>query len=241
MGETRYRQHPLLADFAAEKLGDNDVSNERMVRYFLNYAQENQENFAALDPEWENLLAAVQVAHDERIWRLVLDLTEALGTSWFRYGRYQDANTAYALAETAARKLDSNEDLAHTLLRWAEVEVDQSSYDTAWAHLETAQRIFYELEDGSGIAKADFFRGFILLDQGEYESAEEILQNSIKIHHQLNETKQEATATDQLANLYFETKEDLSEAEATAQQAMKMHQAVGNDEGGSSFTAAFKN
>ncbi|MCB8925901.1 MAG: protein kinase [Ardenticatenaceae bacterium] len=231
VGETRYRQHPLLADFAAEKLGDNDVSNERMVRYFLNYAQENQENFAALDPEWENLLAAVQVAHDERIWRLVLDLTEALGTSWFRYGRYQDANTAYALAETAARKLDSNEDLAHTLLRWAEVEVDQSSYDTAWAHLETAQRIFYELEDGSGIAKADFFRGFILLDQGEYESAEEILQNSIKIHHQLNETKQEATATDQLANLYFETKEDLSEAEATAQQAMKMHQAVGNDEG----------
>ncbi len=229
VGETRYRQHPLLADFAAEKLGDNDVANERMVRYFLKYAQENQENFEALDPEWENLLAAVQVAHDERIWRLVLDLTQALGTSWFRYGRYHDANTAYALAETAAKKLDSDEDLAHTLLNWAEVAIEQSNYDAAWEWLETAVQTFYQQEDDQAIAKTKYFQGMILFEQSEFKSAKEVLKHSISIYQQLADLEAEAAATYLLADVYFNTESDTELSKKTAHEAMKMLQNVENE------------
>ncbi len=231
VGETRYKQHPLLADFAAEKLGDNDVANERMVRYFLEYAQENQENFEALDPEWENLLASVQVAHDERIWRLVLDLTAALGTSWFRYGRYHDANTAYALAETAAKKLDSDEDLAHTLLNWAEVAIEQSNYDAAWGKLETAVNIYYRLEEGAGIAKSYYFQGCILFDQGHYQDAERQLQQSIAFAKQLNDEEIEANATEQLARVYFELDDNIERAKQVAEHAMEMHRTIENQFG----------
>lgn len=231
VGETRYKQHPLLADFAAEKLGDNDVANERMVRYFLKYAQENQENFEALDPEWENLLAAVQVAHQERIWRLVLDLTATLGRCWFRYGRYQDANTAYALAETAAQKLDSDEDLAHTLLRWAEVAIEQSNYDKAWEQLETAVNIYYRREDGAGIAQSCCFQGCILFDQGHYQEAEKQLQQSMLFAKQLDDEAIEARATEQLARVYFETDDNTERARQVALQAMQMHHTGDNQFG----------
>jgi DNA-binding SARP family transcriptional activator/tetratricopeptide (TPR) repeat protein len=231
VGETRYKQHPLLADFAAEKLGDNDVANERMVRYFLKYAQENQENFEALDPEWENLLAAVQVAHDERIWRLVLDLTAALGTSWFRYGRYHDANTAYALAETAARKLDSEEDLAHTLLRWAEVAIEQSRYDEAWGWLETASKVFYQLEDGSGIARTEFHQSIILFEQSEYVSAKDLLLKNIEMYKQLDDPKAQAESLTQLAGVYVETESDTSLAKQTALRAIEINQKLADHAG----------
>ena len=231
VGETRYKQHPLLADFATEKLGDDDVASERMARYYLTYAQENQENFAALDPEWENLLAAVQVAHRERIWRLVLDLTAALGASWFRYGRYHDANTAYALAETAAQKLDSDEDLAHTLLNWAEVAIEQSNYDAAWERLETASKFFYQQEDGAGIARTEFHQSIILFEQSEYTSAKELLLKNIELYKQLGDSKAEATSMTQLAGVYFETESDMTLAKKTALQAMEMHQKLSDNPG----------
>ncbi len=231
VGETRYKQHPLLADFAAEKLGDNDVANERMVRYFLNYAQENQENFAALDPEWENLLAAVQVAHQERIWRLVLDLTEVLGTSWFRYGRYQDANTAYALAETAAQKLDSDEDLAHTMLNWSEVAIEQSRYDEAWGWLETAVAHYHRLENGRGIAQSTYFQGYILFDQGLHQEAETQLQQSIRLAKEIEDKDVEANATEQLANVYFNLDETTNRSKQTALDALTLHLATKNELG----------
>ncbi|MCA9944638.1 MAG: tetratricopeptide repeat protein, partial [Anaerolineales bacterium] len=231
VGETRYKQHPLLADFAAEKLGDNDEANGRMARYFLKFAQENQENFEALDPEWENLLAAVQVAHQERAWQLVLDLTGALGRSWFRYGRYHDANTAYALAETAAQQLDSDEALAHILLNWAEVGIEQSRYDEAWGWLETAVNIYYRLEDGTGIAKSCYFQGCILFDQGHYPDAERELQQSIAFASQTNEKEVEANATEQLARVYFEIDDNTDRARQVAEQAMEMHQTIENQFG----------
>jgi len=231
VGETRYKQHPLLADFAAEKLGDNDEANGRMARYFLKFAQEHQEQFEALDPEWENLLAAVQVAHQEREWQLVLDLTAALGTSWFRYGRYQDANTAYALAETAAGKLDSDEDLAHTLLRWAEVAIEQSNYDEAWGWLETASEIFYQLEDGSGIARTEFHQSIILFDQSEYGSAKDLLLKNIEMYKQLDDPKAEAESMTQLAGIYYETESDTFLAKQTALQALEINQKLSDRAG----------
>ncbi|MCB0064929.1 MAG: hypothetical protein KDE19_22550, partial [Caldilineaceae bacterium] len=44
----RYRQHPLLADFAQEQLGENQDVRLRMVNYYLTFAQECQTDYMAL-------------------------------------------------------------------------------------------------------------------------------------------------------------------------------------------------
>lgn len=231
VGETRYTQHPLLADFAAEKLGNDTAVVDRLIDYYLGYAQAHAETLTALEPEWDNLLAAVQAAHRQQAWQAVLDLTTALGTSWFRYGRYHDANTAYALAETAAQKLDSDELLADTLLRWAEVAIEQSAYDGAWQKLETAVAHYHRLENGRGLAQSTYFQGCILFDQGLYEDAEAQLQQSIRLAREIEDKDVEANATEQLANVYFNLDETTNRSEQTALDALTLHLANQNEVG----------
>ncbi|HUM70324.1 MAG TPA: NB-ARC domain-containing protein, partial [Chloroflexota bacterium] len=54
-GATRYRQHPLLADFAREKLaesGEEGVWYGRLAHTYLTFAQQHQHDYDALRPEW---------------------------------------------------------------------------------------------------------------------------------------------------------------------------------------------
>lgn len=228
VGDARYRQHPLLADFAAEKLGEDAGVNGRFVGYYLDFARINGENLAALEPEWENLAAAVTVAHAQQAWQAVLDLTAALRSSWFRYGRYHDAHTAYALAETAATALPDEGALAHTLLAWAEVEIEQSRYAAAGERLETAVDIFHRLEDGIGLAQSTYFQGCILFDQGLFPDAEKQLQQSLAFAEELADLELIASVTDQLARVYFELDDESDRAQQLASDALRMHEAIGN-------------
>jgi DNA-binding SARP family transcriptional activator/tetratricopeptide (TPR) repeat protein len=225
-GEERYKQHPLLADFAAEKLVDKAGVNGRYTAYYLNFAQVHHNHPGKLEPEWENIAAAVQAAHEAEDWARVLDLTEALAPAWFQYGRYTDAQHAYALAETAARTLGDDRRLAHTLLRWAEICLEQSDYDAAWARLETSLHLFSRLEDGEGIVQAHYFQGFVLYDQGEYRAAEQILQKNLKLLAQFDNQSVQAATIRLLARVYFETDETMARAEETAVAALHLQEAL---------------
>ncbi|MEZ4865990.1 MAG: BTAD domain-containing putative transcriptional regulator [Caldilineaceae bacterium] len=57
-GERYYRQHPLLADFAREKLVDGAEVSTRMADYYYEFAQVNQQHYAVLKLEWEKLMVA---------------------------------------------------------------------------------------------------------------------------------------------------------------------------------------
>jgi hypothetical protein len=139
--QERYKQHPLLADFALEKLENVEVVNGRYTHYYLTFAQQKQEQFEALEPEWENINAAIELAHKAEAWQMVLDFTDALAGSWMRYGRFYEANRAYELAKTAAETLQSEEHLAQTLLRWSEIGIEQSDYNRAWEQLQTSLQL----------------------------------------------------------------------------------------------------
>ena len=225
-GEVRYKQHPLLADFAAEKLVDSAGVNRRYAIYYLKFAQAHHNHPGKLEPEWENIAAAMTVAHEAGDWVMVLDLSEALARGWYQYGRYTDAQHAYALAETAARTLGDDRRLAQTLLRWAEICLEQSDYDAAWARLETSLRLFYQLEDGGGIVKTHYFQGFVLYDQGEYQAAEQILQNNLQLLAQYDDEEVKAATTRLLARVYFETDETMARAENTAVTALQLQETL---------------
>lgn len=226
-GQTRYQQHPLLADFAAEKLNDWDVARRRYADYYLDFTHANSDQPDRLSREWENLAAAVTVASDLEDWQMVLDLADALSQSWLNYGRYDDALQAYELAETAANALESEESLARILLNRAKIEIERSDYDSAWDRLKTAERIYYQLEDGPGLAQVHLNRSYILFDQGEYGPAEKALVTARGINVQLADLAGQAKSNSYLASVYFETDADLSRAEETARQAYRLQKEVG--------------
>ncbi|MCA9918118.1 MAG: hypothetical protein KC445_09205, partial [Anaerolineales bacterium] len=79
-GQTRYQLHPLLADFAREQLGEEKVGvvNGRFAHYYLRFAQQNQTDYDALRPEWDNLMAAMEAAHTHQLHQTVIQFADAL-------------------------------------------------------------------------------------------------------------------------------------------------------------------
>ncbi|MEM8860309.1 MAG: NB-ARC domain-containing protein, partial [Chloroflexota bacterium] len=221
-GEGRYQQHPLLADFAAEKEPNFDSRRDGFVRYYLAFAQDNREQFERLEPEWANLSAAIERAAEAKTWDVVFDFADALGTSWLRYGRYADADQAYALAEKGAKEIGSDSQRAHALLRWAEIDIERSYYQAAKNKLKTAKSLFEQFENIDGVAQSDYFHGLIAFEQNEYLDAEAFLLNSQKAQVELGNVVEEARATNLLAYIYFETDDSTQKAETYANKALAL-------------------
>ncbi|MFK7802380.1 MAG: NB-ARC domain-containing protein [Anaerolineae bacterium] len=228
-GEDRYKQHPLLADFAAEKLqatGNTSVLT-RLIDFYLGYSKANALNFEALQPEWDNLLAMAHSVSELGDGEKLLELTDVLHESWFRYGRYADANEIYALAETAAKKLGSQEQLVKTLIRWSEMGLEQSDYDRVWSRLETALPIAYQLEDDSAVGQVKYLQGYVLFDQGEYAKAADAVKQSIQLFESQEDMFNLAKGQDLLGWIFYEADEDIEKAYNAAGKALTFFQQAG--------------
>lgn len=174
----RYRQHPLLADFAHEQLDDDQSVTLRLVRYYLRFAQEERTNYAALQPEWENLMVGLQTANRLTEWQVVLDFSDALTEPWFTRARYGEARQAYTLAQDAARELADQEALSTYLLRMAQALIEQDDYPAAKKLLEECKTICEQTDNFVNAAKAYYLMGRGAVEQGDYDDAEFSLAKS---------------------------------------------------------------
>jgi DNA-binding SARP family transcriptional activator len=185
--EERYRQHPLLADFAREQLGENIAPLVDMAIYYQQFAERHRTNYLALRPEWDNLMAGMGMAHKLEQWSVVLAYAETLTQAWFVRGRFTQARQGYALVWDAARALALEQTSAATLLRWGQAVMEQNDYEEAKLHLTESLNIYQQLEDIPGIASAEFYLGRIALEQAQYELAESLLRSSQQRREQTND------------------------------------------------------
>ncbi|MEM7034011.1 MAG: protein kinase, partial [Chloroflexota bacterium] len=148
--EVYYRQHPLLADFAAEKLGDAPEVHQRFAKYYQAFVQANHDNPPLLEPEWDNISAAIQRAFAQDRWQIVTETTLLLIKPWSSQGRYHDARQALTKAVEASRHLQQPEQEAKLLVAWGEVCLEQNDYEEAITHLKKGIVCYRELEDQAG-------------------------------------------------------------------------------------------
>jgi tetratricopeptide (TPR) repeat protein len=78
------------------------------------------------------------------------------------------------------------------------------------------------LEDSHGIAKAQYFQGFILYDQGEYAEAEKQLLTSQEMFSEMGNGREEAMTALLLARVYYEMDETSDKAEQKIHRAWQM-------------------
>jgi DNA-binding SARP family transcriptional activator/predicted negative regulator of RcsB-dependent stress response len=228
--ENRYRQHPLLADFACEQIGENTLPFVDMALYYLQFAEQNRTNYPALRPEWENLMAGVQTAHRLGQWPLVLNFAEVLTQAWFVRARYTQARQGYALAQVAAESLGDRQALATVLLRWGQACVEQDDYEEAKELVTASLQWYQQIEHEAGIADAEYMLGRIAVEQGEYHQAERHLLTSRQIREQLGDTTGIAATLYQEALLsYRRTLYD--RAKELCEQALAMQHRAGDEAG----------
>ena len=135
----RFYHHRLLADFAGEKLAelpDRDAACLRYAAYCRTFAQQMAGNFDALEPEWENLLAGVAMAHRLEAWDLVLGSVDALTAPWFARARFSQARQGFRMALDAATALDDETRQARYSYFLAKAHLRQDDYGTARQLLE---------------------------------------------------------------------------------------------------------
>ena len=170
--EVRYRQHPLLADFAREQLGNNDDAWRRMAHYYQHFAQEHQTDYAALQPEWENMMAGMQTAHILQEWQLVLDYADTLTEPWFSHARYSEAREAYSLVLQAAEILNDRQALATCLLRWGQACSEQDDHDEAESLIDKSIAILQEIGDAPKLSLAYYHLGRSGAERSKFDYAE---------------------------------------------------------------------
>ena len=188
-GQTRYRQHPLLADFAREQLGE-DVEGEvngRFASYYLHFAQQNQTDYDALRPEWDNLMAAMETAHNHQLHQTVIGFADALHDAWFARGRFTQARRGYVWALAAARAQDNALAEANTLRRWGLAALEQRDFEPARQYLTQSTQVYKMQDDSTAVAQNQCDLARIAVEQSNYDLAEQLLQKSKSVHKQIND------------------------------------------------------
>jgi DNA-binding SARP family transcriptional activator/tetratricopeptide (TPR) repeat protein len=202
-GESRYQQHPLLVDFAVEKVDGEPLALARMASYYQNFAQQHQQDYAALRPEWENLMGGMSVAQEQGNWPLVLAYTDSLKGAWFARGRYTEARQGFTWAREAALALGDEEHLAACLLTWAQASLEQNAYDEAEDLLREGGRVYDRQGNEVGVADAQYHLARIALERGRYGEAEELLLAGRAIRERLGDRMGVAATFYQQARVCF--------------------------------------
>jgi len=223
-------QHPLLADFASERIGQDEAAYARMAQYYLEFAREHRHTNTELEGERENLLAGMRVAFQQNMWQVVIDYTDAFADAWFTQGHYTEARQGYAWACEAARALENRQALAFCLLQWGRACIEQSDYPEAKEHLSQSLQICQELDDQRGVASVYYYQGYVGYNEAKHPEAQRLLNEAQRIWEQLGDQRNAASALYTLAMIALD-RDRLDEAEQLGEKALRLHQAVGDQVG----------
>ena len=229
-GEFRYRQHPVLADYSREKLGDERTPQRGMVMYYLQFVTEHQTDFLAFLPEWGNLDAAIIFAYEDQEWEQLLYLTAVLHDAWFARGRFVEASRAFAYAETAAYRLENEHALAQNWFWWGEANLEQSEYSEAKEKLDKSLSLYEALDSKKGIGDAQRLLARIALVKANYDSAKSLLDKSNINAASVSDSAGIAATHYQLARL-ANSLGNYDQAKALCETAVAHYQSIANKMG----------
>ena len=228
--EVCYRQHPLLAAFAAGHLGEDAAAYARMARYYLEYARQHRQDYALLAEEGDNLAAGMRAAHDRDLPQVVLDYAGALTGIWFAWGRYTEARQGYEWASQAAEALGDRRVLAICLLDWGRACIEQRDYDEAEQHLLDSLPVWEALGDLQGKATSQYHLARIATEQTDYDQAQRLLAESRSAREQLGDAVGVAEVLSATAYVFY-LQGSYEKADGLLQQALGLQEAAGDEHG----------
>lgn len=124
----RYTLHPLLYEFARERLQEREslmisggarfeeTPTGRMIRFYVEYTKEHRDEFAALEAAHDNVIHAAEMAYKNKAWEDVYSLWEAADEWLDGTGDWTSMSSLQDWAVQANRTLENREiELANTL------------------------------------------------------------------------------------------------------------------------------
>jgi predicted ATPase/DNA-binding SARP family transcriptional activator len=228
--EERFEMHNLMRQYGVEQLeqgGRADEIHARMAQYYLDFARRHQRDYAELEPEWGNLLAAMEAVHLKHAQRTVIDLAEALSEAWFTRGRYTDARLGFQWAHQAAGALGEQRLLAEYLRQHGRACIEQADYDEAAGYLTQSLQLSEQLQDLRGIANARFELGRIEAQRRNHDAADRLFSSSRLIFEEISDDSGLVNTLVALAEMRYDRR-NLEEVRELCELALPKCQALGN-------------
>lgn len=185
--ENRFRLHPLMRDYGREKLTDLEPA-QRMVTYFLEYAQRHEQDFSTLDVELGNLLAALQMVVEQNRKSDFIAGILTLYPFLKARGLYEIAEVHLRQAEQFAREELDTIRLAATLNASGHLAVKQGQYLQAGSYYQEALALVRQLiSDGSPVSFLPNLLsrlGALAHRQGQFDQANGYYQEALTLAQQ---------------------------------------------------------
>jgi hypothetical protein len=189
----RYNLHPLMRQYAARKAGEELLARLRpkAAWYFLEYAQNFNNNFDMLEWERENILAGMDWAVGQQnsssgeskkaASTKVLEFMSVLDEYLDTRGYWSEYRLRLQQAIAAAEMLEDWKQMAAWIHNLGIIIYRMGWYDEARKLYQQSMKISQELGYKSGVSKSLHEMGRLAQDTGEYDEASKLYQQSMKI------------------------------------------------------------
>jgi tetratricopeptide (TPR) repeat protein len=204
-GEGRYALHQAIADYArvrlAEQASFQKAACAHMVSHFVYYAESHQKDYATLEPESENILAALQVAFERENWVEFAQGVNAFYSFLEAKGLYELAQTLLIQTEHVIRPMDDIPNLVMTLRNLGEVTQQLGDYTQAEAYLQDGLHLAQETGDHTNIVPFSENLGKVAFNCGDYGRAEAHYREGLTFAQQIQDRESHASLLENLGRV----------------------------------------
>ncbi len=190
----RYSLHPLIKQFAAEKISSPDTF-QRMATYFINFLQQHHGDISALEIERANIFGAVEWAYKNEQKSLFLSLIEALlgedpyYSFWAVKGYWDEGVRRLSEALTVSTSTNNDTSSASYSLALGLFYYWLGNHESSRRAYLTAERIFGRNRNKLGLIRVYWQRGYIEDDEDNYRLAYNLYSKSLKLAKHLRDPK----------------------------------------------------
>lgn len=227
-----YRLHPLLRDYAREKLETETAKErvfERLVSFFVEYVEVHTKEFPLLDAEIDNILAALEQAFSQNLKDEFMYGTIALCPFLRARGLYTLAMTNLERARGTAVSLNNKRALTTILFHLGSILRRQGQNQLAAPHLQEGLVFARQLEDPELISMILGELGVVLCRIGEYMQGALYFEESLALARQIGNVELICTSLIYVG-VNASEEGDISQAEVYYQEGLALAKQHGCDE-----------
>ncbi len=199
-GPARYTLHQTIADYARAHLTDTTVTG-RLVAYYVTYLEAHTTNYEALDDENTNILAALEVAFEQKILPDLVRGLHAFAPLLITRGLFTVAEAQLQRSLEATKVLADDIGRATALLQLGKIAEQRGNYVQAQAYWQNGLTLARESVDRSSAAQTLRELGNLAWMQGQLPYAQQCLEEALDTLRQLDDQRGIADTLKNLGHL----------------------------------------
>lgn len=197
----RYQLHSLLRDYAQTHIPSAD-SWQRMVNYFVEYAQQHKGDPIQISSELNNITSSLERALSLHMSQLYVDGVLAMKPTWHTHGAFITALPHFQRAVTISRATKDNYQQAEALAYLGNCQWSLGQSEEARHSMKRGLEIAYLAEDDDLISQLLLNLGVIAgYNDGNYQEASQYFSEAINYTHS---TQRMGLLLSNLANVAYE-------------------------------------